>query len=74
MSRIIEKAIEDDQIDILEDGFEYWFPAIGLGAYSAHNLRELADELDRRNAAWEKQIKDDPHWESILKLGAEEDL
>lgn len=39
------------------DGFTYWWPQ-GQGFLSAHHLRELADELDRRNAAWEAQLNE----------------
>jgi len=41
-----------------EDGFVYWWPE-GLGGFvAAHNLRKLADELDKRNAVWNKNIND----------------
>lgn len=31
----------------------------GGGAYSSHVLRAIADELDRRNAAWDAQVRAD---------------
>lgn len=34
---------------IFEDGYTYYWPNNG-GALTAHNLRQIADELDRRNA------------------------
>jgi hypothetical protein len=36
------------------DGSVVYWPQRNQGcAYKAHHLRELADEIDRRNAAWE---------------------
>ncbi len=58
MSRIIEKIDAADEWITLDDGFLYYDPRPCLGALSAANLREIADELDRRNAAWAKQIDD----------------
>ena len=40
------------------DGFVYYGPA-GMLALNSWTLRTIADELDRRNAAWEAQIKQD---------------
>lgn len=40
----------------LEDGFVYYWPS-GSGALPAVALRALADELDRRNAAWNAEIE-----------------
>lgn len=31
----------------------------GGGAYSSYMLRAIADELDRRNAAWDAQVRAD---------------
>lgn len=38
------------------DGFYYYWPD-GNGHYAAHHLRDIADELDKRNRAWEEHIK-----------------
>lgn len=36
------------------DGYVYYWPAGSThGCMSAHHLRELADELDRRNKEWD---------------------
>lgn len=40
----------------LDDGFVYYWPPTGCGALSAYQLREIADELDRRNAPWQADI------------------
>jgi hypothetical protein len=43
------------------DGFVYWWPSAKPehdGHLSPHQLRFLADELDRRNAPWQAQIND----------------
>jgi hypothetical protein len=34
------------------DGFVYYWPGNNGGHYSASDLREIAAELDRRNAEW----------------------
>lgn len=41
------------------DGFVYWEPSKVLaGGLNAPQLRALANELDRRNAEWQKTIED----------------
>jgi hypothetical protein len=41
----------------LDDGFVYYWPSgFAGGALSAYQLREIADELDRRNEAWQADI------------------
>jgi hypothetical protein len=57
MDRIIKMADEKREFVMLEDGFVYYWPA-GAGAISSHQLRQLADELDRRNEDWNKQINE----------------
>jgi hypothetical protein len=43
-----------------EDGYYVFWPLKpGGGAFSAWHLREIADELDRRNAAWDEQVRRD---------------
>jgi len=56
MNRIIQKIDEAGEWLTLDDGFLYFDPRPACGALSAANLREIADELDRRNAEWAKQI------------------
>ncbi len=43
--------------DIIQevDGFYYYFPT-GRGFLASHDLREVADELDRRNKDWSDEI------------------
>lgn len=55
MSDIIKKIDERGEFIYLEDGFLYYAPE-GKGCISAHELRTIADELDKRNRAWEEQI------------------
>lgn len=55
--RIIELADERKEFVALEDGYSYYWPKEG-GALSTNDLRVLADELDRRNAPWDKVVKD----------------
>jgi hypothetical protein len=53
MSRVVEALGYALHLDV--DGF-YYFDT-GHGMLTAHNLRELADELDRRNEDWNKKIE-----------------
>lgn len=39
-----------------DDGYIYWWPDV-RGGLSAHDLRVVADELDRRNAEWDKEVQ-----------------
>lgn len=41
----------------LEDGFVYCDFCNLRGCFSAQNLRDLADELDRRNAEWQAVVE-----------------
>jgi hypothetical protein len=57
MSRIVELAEKYAEFITNDDGFVvYWPTKERLGYYTAHDLRILADELDRRNAAWEAEL------------------
>ncbi|MEM9512870.1 MAG: hypothetical protein AAF978_09365 [Cyanobacteria bacterium P01_E01_bin.48] len=55
-AHIISVATLHD-IDTSDDGYCYFFTQ--RGALSAADLRIIADELDRRNEAWDKQVKED---------------
>ncbi len=58
MSRIIELAQSYGEFVTGDDGFVVYWPTKEFGgSYTAYDLRTLADELDRRNAAWEADIK-----------------
>lgn len=54
--RLIAEASKDFVPDV--DGFVYFWPERLNGHLSARQLRIIADELDRRNAPWEKVISD----------------
>lgn len=42
-----------------DDGFVYWWPdGSPHGHLTAHHLRLIADELDRRNKKWNNIIED----------------
>jgi len=56
-AELIEKCDKHDEFVQFEDGFVYYWP-VGRGGISAVHLRIIADELDRRNAAWEKDLAD----------------
>lgn len=55
VTQLIEKAQADFVVEM--DGFVYYAPVAGRGHFNAWMLRALADELDRRNAAWEAEIE-----------------
>ncbi len=59
MTDIIKMADERGEFVTDVDGFVYYWPNGCNGHFNSHILRELADELDRRNAAWEAQIARD---------------
>ena len=46
--RVIESCDKHDEIGPLEDGYQYFWIK-DRGAMSAHALRIIANELDRRN-------------------------
>lgn len=55
---LIELVDEAGDFVALEDGYIYfWEPH--RGCLSAEQLREIADELDRRNKAWNDQVEKD---------------
>jgi type IV secretory pathway VirJ component len=55
MADIIKMLEEQGELVTGDDGFVYYWPSKN-GALSAHDLRIIADELDRRNARWEAEI------------------
>lgn len=57
-SRIIEIADKRGEFVYLEDGFLYYAPEGNGGCISAHELRTIADELDKRNKTWNDSIND----------------
>lgn len=53
---MIPKHLEKDFVTF-EDGYVYFWPT-GNGGFEAHQLREIADELDRRNADWDAKVRE----------------
>jgi len=54
MSKIVRMSEALGEFVTYVDGSVVYWPQRNQGcAYKAHHLRELADEIDRRNAAWE---------------------
>lgn len=51
---IVLESMESDVIT-LEDGYQYFDTT--KGALSAVDLRDIADELDRRNAEWDAKVQ-----------------
>lgn len=57
--RVIEESDKRGEFWMEVDGFVYFWPRFftGCGGFlSAHQLRWIADELDRRNEAHEREI------------------
>lgn len=52
----IPEHLEDNFVTDV-DGYEYYWPS-GNGHYAAHHLREIADELDKRNGPWNDIIEE----------------
>jgi len=52
----ILSCVEDD-LNYSDDGYYHYFGS-GHGYLSADALRIIADELDRRNEDWDKQMKE----------------
>lgn len=52
-------AVVEDRSEfvIFEDGYTYYCPTGGMGVLTAHNLRTIADELDRRNTPIDELYK-----------------
>ena len=68
--RVIAMAEERKEFVTLEDGYVYYWPeGSPHGAFPAVALRLLADELDRRNAEWDKQVQSDPAIAAPIKKG-----
>jgi hypothetical protein len=56
--KIIDIAGDRNEFVTLDDGYVYYWPDKDHnGAMSSQNLRDLADELDRRNGAWNGLIE-----------------
>lgn len=56
--KIIKHHDLKNEFVTLEDGYVYYWPTDNCGAIPAYALRFIADELDKRNAEWDKQIQD----------------
>jgi hypothetical protein len=52
----VTTIIEKDLVT-LEDGFIYFW-ASRNGALNSQQLRQIADELDKRNEKWQKQLNE----------------
>lgn len=59
MSNLIEKLTKEERFFQDVDGYYYFDPGKGQGAFMSHNLREIADELDRLNGEDRSKTKSD---------------
>ena len=55
MSRLIGKLDEEERLQPSDDGYIVYWTRRG-GYLTAAHLREIADELDRRNKTWHEQV------------------
>lgn len=53
---MIPEHLQEDFVT-LEDGYVYFWAQNRQGALSSANLREIADELDKRNAPLDAEIE-----------------
>jgi hypothetical protein len=58
-ARVIRMADERSDFVQLEDGYVYYAPTSGHGALPPWALRALANEIDKRNSAWDAIIQGD---------------
>lgn len=59
MKSIVEIADQYHEFEKGDDGYVMWHPcSIISGGMTSKQLRELADELDRRNEKWDKEVND----------------
>lgn len=75
--RIVAFAHNKGEFETLHDGYQYYWPsAAGGGAFSSWMLRALADELDRLNADWDKQVREyfDRHQKEATKDSEDKDV
>lgn len=55
--RVIRTSDERKEFVMDVDGFIYWWPdGSTRGHMASYHLRWIADEMDRRNADWQKQV------------------
>lgn len=57
-TQLLEGCHRRNEFAPLDDGYQYYC-IDHRGAYSAADLRTIADELDRLNAAWDAQVQRD---------------
>lgn len=56
--QFIRRVTERGDILCGDDGYYVYWPTGNGGSLSSHNLRVIADELDRRNAKHDRQVKE----------------
>lgn len=54
--RLIDMVHERREIIMDVDGYHYYWPS-GNGHLAPHQLRWIADELDRVNAPWDAEVQ-----------------
>lgn len=71
--KVIQFAQDHGEFVVVEDGFTVFWPRKINGYLNAHDLRWIADELDRRNSPVYKSIQEyfDAHWKGVPESGPE---
>lgn len=54
--KLIEKVEKDGDLIRCEDGYWVFWPSRNHGAFQAYHLRIIAEELDKRNIEFEKEM------------------
>jgi hypothetical protein len=55
-NKLIKHIDDAGDFVVSDDGYIYFFPEKSNGYLSAHQLRFIADELDKRNKPWDDSI------------------
>lgn len=53
---IIQHHLEHNEFVVDMDGFVYFWPEKASGHFNSAQLSIIADELDRRNSAWQQEL------------------
>lgn len=57
-TRVLQACTEKNMFLQVEDGYYQFFPESIGSYYTSDSLRIIADELDKRNVTWDKEVKE----------------
>lgn len=58
VEQVLKHIEQSSEFITLDDGYLYYEPRPNCGVLSSWALRVIADELDRRNAPWDAQVRE----------------